>query len=175
MPSAPSTQTKPSLTQKHLDELLAQKQEMTEKIDAFQKELKARVLPVEPAIKPVQFQDKLKDTVAQVAATLEKYGAMEYTLIVAATASDPAAMQFLAPYAGCAMGEWFMQQGRDALIVYDDLGAAAGQTIGYVEGREAASPFDEPTPIDAINAALVDEISYAPLTKGIPGKSGGLK
>ena len=62
-----------------------------------------------------------------------------------------------------------------SLIVYDDLGAAAGQTIGYVEGREAASPFDEPTPIDAINAALVDEIFYAPLTKGIPGKSGGLK
>ena len=60
-------------------------------------------------------------TVAQVAATLEKYGAMEYTIIVAATAADPAAMQFLAPYAGCAMGEWFMQQGRDALIVYDDL------------------------------------------------------
>ena len=62
-----------------------------------------------------------------------------------------------------------------SLIVYDNLGAASGQTIGYVEGREAASPFDEPTPIDAINAALVDEISYAPLTKGIPGKSGGLK
>ena len=42
----------------------------------------------------------------------------------------------------------------------DNLGAASGQTIGYVEGREAASPFDEPTPIDAINAALVDEIFY---------------
>ena len=47
-----------------------------------------------------------------------------------------------------------------SLIVYDNLGAASGQTIGYVEGREAASPFDEPTPIDAINAALVDEIFY---------------
>jgi F-type H+-transporting ATPase subunit alpha len=60
-------------------------------------------------------------TVAQVAATLEKYGALEYTIIVAATAADPAAMQFLAPYAGCAMGEWFMQQGKEALIIYDDL------------------------------------------------------
>ena len=60
-------------------------------------------------------------TVAQVAATLEKYGALEYTIIVAATAADPAAMQYIAPYAGCAMGEWFMNQGRNALIVYDDL------------------------------------------------------
>jgi F-type H+-transporting ATPase subunit alpha len=60
-------------------------------------------------------------TVAQVAATLEKYGALEYTIIVAATAADPAAMQYIAPYAGCAMGEWFMKQGRNALIVYDDL------------------------------------------------------
>jgi F-type H+-transporting ATPase subunit alpha len=60
-------------------------------------------------------------TVAQVAATLQQYGAMEYTTIVAATAADPAAMQYIAPYAGCAIGEWFMQQGRHALIVYDDL------------------------------------------------------
>src|SRR2546427_562646 len=49
-----------------------------------------------------------------------------------------------------------------SVVVYDNLGAAAGQTIGYVEGREAAQPFDDPTPIDAINAALVDEISYHP-------------
>jgi microcompartment protein CcmK/EutM len=47
-------------------------------------------------------------------------------------------------------------------VVYDDLGAGLGQTIGYVEGAEAAQPFDEPTPIDAINAALVDEIFYNP-------------
>jgi F-type H+-transporting ATPase subunit alpha len=60
-------------------------------------------------------------TVAQVAATLEQHGAMEYTIIVAATAADPAAMQYIAPYAGCAMGEWFMQRGRHALIIYDDL------------------------------------------------------
>jgi F-type H+-transporting ATPase subunit alpha len=60
-------------------------------------------------------------TVAQVAATLQQYGAMEHTIIVAATAADPAAMQFLAPFAGCAMGEHFMNNGRHALIVYDDL------------------------------------------------------
>ena len=59
--------------------------------------------------------------VAQVVATFEKYGAMEHTIVVAADASDPAPLQYLAPYAGCAMGEEFMEQGKDALIVYDDL------------------------------------------------------
>ncbi len=59
--------------------------------------------------------------VAQVMATLERYGAMEYTVIVAATAADPAALQYVAPYAGCAIGEEFMEQGKDALIIYDDL------------------------------------------------------
>jgi len=49
-----------------------------------------------------------------------------------------------------------------SLIVYDDLGGGQGQTIGYVEGREAAQPFDQPTPIDAVNVALVDEIYYSP-------------
>lgn len=52
-----------------------------------------------------------------------------------------------------------------SLVVYDNLGGAVGQTIGYVEGREAAQPFDEPTPVDAINAALVDEIFYSPFAK----------
>jgi F-type H+-transporting ATPase subunit alpha len=59
--------------------------------------------------------------VAQLVSTLEQHGAMEHTIVVAATATDSAAMQYLAPYAGCAMGEEFMEQGRDALIVYDDL------------------------------------------------------
>ena len=49
-----------------------------------------------------------------------------------------------------------------SLIVYDNLGGGVGQTIGYVEGREAAQPFDQPTPIDAVNVALVDEIFYFP-------------
>ncbi|MDW8046418.1 MAG: F0F1 ATP synthase subunit alpha [Chloroflexota bacterium] len=59
--------------------------------------------------------------VAQVVAMLEEYGAMEHTIVVAANASEPAALQYIAPYAGCAMGEEFMESGRDALIVYDDL------------------------------------------------------
>ncbi len=62
-----------------------------------------------------------RSQVAQVVATLEKYGAMEYTVVVAATASEPAALQYLAPYAGCAIGEEFMEQGKDALVIYDDL------------------------------------------------------
>ena len=59
--------------------------------------------------------------VAQVIATLEKHGAMAHTVVVAATASEPAALQYIAPYAGCAVGEEFMEQGKDALIIYDDL------------------------------------------------------
>jgi F-type H+-transporting ATPase subunit alpha len=59
--------------------------------------------------------------VAQMVATLEQNGAMDHTIVVAATASDPAPMQFIAPYAGCAMGEEIMENGGDALIIYDDL------------------------------------------------------
>ncbi|HEY53140.1 MAG TPA: F0F1 ATP synthase subunit alpha [Caldilineae bacterium] len=62
-----------------------------------------------------------RSSVAQVVATLEEHGAMEHTIVVSATASEPAALQYLAPYAGCAIGEEFMEQGKDALIVYDDL------------------------------------------------------
>jgi carbon dioxide concentrating mechanism protein CcmL len=50
-----------------------------------------------------------------------------------------------------------------SLVVYDDLGGGVGQTIGFIEGREAAMPFDRPTPIDAISAALVDDIFFPPL------------
>ena len=53
-----------------------------------------------------------------------------------------------------------------SLVIYDNLGGAAGQIVGFIEGREAASPFEEPTPIDAINAALVDDIFYSPLNAG---------
>ncbi|HVO44329.1 MAG TPA: F0F1 ATP synthase subunit alpha [Aggregatilineales bacterium] len=59
--------------------------------------------------------------IAAVRATLEKYGAMEYTIIVMASAADPAALQYIAPYSGAAIGEWFMENGQDALIIYDDL------------------------------------------------------
>ncbi len=52
-----------------------------------------------------------------------------------------------------------------SLVVYDDLGGGVGQTIGFVEGREAAQPFEGPSPVDAINAALVDEIFYNPFSK----------
>lgn len=60
-------------------------------------------------------------TVAQVVQTLTDFGAMEYTTVVAATAADPASMLYIAPYAGCSIGEYFMWKGKDVLIVYDDL------------------------------------------------------
>ena len=66
-----------------------------------------------------------RSTVAQVVKTLEDNGAMDYSIVVAATASDPAPLQFLAPYAGCAMGEYFRDNGMHALIIYDDLSKQA--------------------------------------------------
>lgn len=62
-----------------------------------------------------------QSTVAQVVKTLTDFGAMDYTVVVSATASDPASLLYIAPYAGCAIGEYFMWQGKDVLIVYDDL------------------------------------------------------
>ncbi|TMD70999.1 MAG: F0F1 ATP synthase subunit alpha [Chloroflexi bacterium] len=82
-------------------------------------------------------------SIARVAATLEEAGAMEYTIIVAATANDPAALQFIAPYAGCAMGEYFMDEGKEALCCYDDLTKQAwayrqvSATLRRPPGREA--------------------------------------
>ncbi|MDZ4769709.1 MAG: F0F1 ATP synthase subunit alpha [Chloroflexota bacterium] len=64
---------------------------------------------------------KRRGEIARLVATLEQNGAMEYTIVVTATASEAAALQYIAPYAGCAIGEWFMENGKDALIVYDDL------------------------------------------------------
>ncbi len=84
-----------------------------------------------------------RSTVAQVVKTLENYGAMEYTIVVAATASDPAPMQYIAPYAGCSIGEYFRDSKRHALCVYDDLSkhAAAYREISLLlrrpPGREA--------------------------------------
>jgi len=84
-----------------------------------------------------------KSTVAQVVAILEKHGAMEYTTVVAACASDPATQQFIAPYAGCAMAEYFRYKGQHSLIIYDDLSkqAAAYRQVSLLlrrpPGREA--------------------------------------
>jgi len=64
---------------------------------------------------------KRRGELARIRQMLEDNGAMEYTIIVAASASDAAALQYLAPYSGCAMGEWFMENGKDALVIYDDL------------------------------------------------------
>jgi F-type H+-transporting ATPase subunit alpha len=69
-----------------------------------------------------------RSTVAQLVRTLEEYGAMEYSIVVAATASDPAPMQFLAPYSGCSMGEYFRDNGMHAVIFYDDL---SKQAVSY--------------------------------------------
>jgi len=69
-----------------------------------------------------------RSTVAQIVKTLEDAGAMEYTTVVSASASEPAPLQFLAPFAGCAMGEWFRDNGMHALIIYDDL---SKQAVAY--------------------------------------------
>ena len=84
-----------------------------------------------------------RSTVARVIKTLEMAGAMDYSIVVSATASDPASLQFLAPYAGCAMGEFFRDNGKHALIIYDDLSkhAAAYRQLSLLlrrpPGREA--------------------------------------
>ncbi|MBL8780022.1 MAG: F0F1 ATP synthase subunit alpha, partial [Alphaproteobacteria bacterium] len=69
-----------------------------------------------------------RSTVAQIVKTLEQFGAMEYTIVVAATASDPAPLQFLAPFAGCTLGEFFRDNGMHAVIIYDDL---SKQAVAY--------------------------------------------
>jgi F-type H+-transporting ATPase subunit alpha len=84
-----------------------------------------------------------RSTVAQVVKTLQENGAMEYTIVVSASASEPAPMQYLAPYSGCAIGEFFRDNGRHALLIYDDLSkhAAAYREISLLlrrpPGREA--------------------------------------
>jgi F-type H+-transporting ATPase subunit alpha len=69
-----------------------------------------------------------RSTVAQVVAKLKQYGAMDYTIVVAATASDPAPLQYIAPFSGCTMGEYFRDNGKHALIIYDDL---SKQAVSY--------------------------------------------
>jgi F-type H+-transporting ATPase subunit alpha len=121
-------------------------------------------------------------TVANVVRKLEEHGAMEYTVVVAATASDSAAMQFLAPYAGCTMGEYFRDRGMDALIVYDDLTkqAWAYRQISLLLRRP---PGREAYPGDVFylhsrlleRAARVSEAWVEKLTDGeVKGKTGSL-
>ena len=84
-----------------------------------------------------------RSTVAQLVDTLTKAGAMDYTIVISATASEPAPLQYIAPYSGCTMGEYFMDKGQDALIVYDDLSkhAVAYRALSLLirrpPGREA--------------------------------------
>src|SRR5262249_32548873 len=84
-----------------------------------------------------------KSTVAQVVKTLEEHGAMGHSIVVSASASDPATMQYIAPYAGCALGEYFRDRGKHALVIYDALSkhAAAYREISLLlrrpPGREA--------------------------------------
>jgi F-type H+-transporting ATPase subunit alpha len=84
-----------------------------------------------------------QSTVTNVVDTLYKNGAMDYTIVVSATAADPAPLQYIAPYSGCSMGEYFMEQGKDVLIVYDDLSkhAVAYRALSLLirrpPGREA--------------------------------------
>jgi F-type H+-transporting ATPase subunit alpha len=113
-----------------------------------------------------------KSTVAQVHAVLEKHGAMEYTTIVSACASDPATLQFIAPYAGCAMGEYFMNNGKHALIIYDDLSkqAAAYRQVSLLlrrpPGREAypGDIFYNHSRLLERSAKLSDEMGAGSLT-----------
>src|SRR5690606_31323195 len=121
-------------------------------------------------------------SVANVVRKLEEHGAMEHTIVVAATASDSAALQFIAPYAGCAMGEYFRDKGEDALIIYDDLTkqAWAYRQVSLLLRRP---PGREAYPGDIfylhsrlleraarVNAAYVERVTNGEIT----GKTGSL-
>ena len=121
-------------------------------------------------------------TIANVVRKLEEHGAMAYTIVVAASASDPAAMQYIAPYSGCTMGEYFRDRGQDALIIYDDLTkqAWAYRQISLLLRRP---PGREAYPGDVFylhsrlleRAARVNEEYVERFTKGVvKGKTGSL-
>jgi F-type H+-transporting ATPase subunit alpha len=123
-----------------------------------------------------------QSSIANVVRKLEEYGAMAHTIVVAASASTPAAMQFLAPYGGCAMGEYFMDNGQDALIVYDDLSkqAVAYRQISLLLRRP---PGREAYPGDVFylhsrlleRSARVNEEYVEKFTNGrVKGKTGSL-
>ncbi len=106
-------------------------------------------------------------SVAQLRRTLESHGAMDYTIIVNAPASDPPPLQYIAPYAGCAMGEYFMNRGRDVLIVYDDLSkhAIAYRTMSLLLER---SPGREAYPGDVfyLHSRLLERAAHLSAEKG---------
>jgi len=121
-------------------------------------------------------------TVASIVRKLEEHGAMEHTIVVAATASESAAMQYIAAYSGCAMGEYFMDRGEDALIVYDDLSkqAVAYRQISLLLRRP---PGREAYPGDVFylhsrlleRAARVNEAYVEKFTNGeVKGRTGSL-
>jgi F-type H+/Na+-transporting ATPase subunit alpha len=123
-----------------------------------------------------------QSSIANVVRKLEEHGAMGHTVIVAASASTPAAMQYLAPYGGCAMGEYFMDNGEDALIVYDDLSkqAVAYRQISLLLRRP---PGREAYPGDVFylhsrlleRSARVNEVYVEKFTNGrVKGKTGSL-
>ena len=89
-----------------------------------------------------------KSTIAQLVQTLEEREAMQYTIVVSATASDVASLQYIAPYAGCAMAEYFMYQGKDVLIVYDDLSKHAVAYRHDVPAAQNDAPGREAYPGD---------------------------
>lgn len=106
-------------------------------------------------------------SVRQLVTALEERGAMEYTTVLLASASDPAPLQYIAPYAGCAMAEYFMEQGKDVLIVYDDLSkhAVAYRSISLVLGR---SPGREAYPGDVfyLHSRLLERSAKLSAEKG---------
>ncbi|MDO4339050.1 MAG: F0F1 ATP synthase subunit alpha [Eubacteriales bacterium] len=106
-------------------------------------------------------------SVAQLVETLRKHGAMEYSIVVAATASDTAPLQYIAPYAGCALGEYFMNRGRDVLIVYDDLSkhAIAYRALSLLLER---SPGREAYPGDVfyLHSRLLERSAHLSEEKG---------
>ncbi len=103
----------------------------------------AKALGIEPVYCVYVAVGQKGSTVANVVATLEEHGAMDYTIVVAANASDPAPLQYIGPYAGCSMGEFFRDNGKHALVIYDDLSkqAAAYRQVSLLlrrpPGREA--------------------------------------
>lgn len=106
-------------------------------------------------------------SVAQLVTTLKKHGAMEYTVVVSASASESAPLQYIAPYAGCAIGEYFMNMGRDVLIVYDDLSkhAVAYRSLSLLLGR---SPGREAYPGDVfyLHSRLLERSAQLSENKG---------